>query len=153
MRKRGDAYPALPAERDLAPGELRIVQHADEALEHAARTGQPFLRHFWGLLPEAAPGGALCVMPNGPHVGNRVGYVQGGILFALGAATAMAALPETWRLSSMTAAFISPGQGPALRAQASVVHQGQRVAVVRTEVLRSDGRRALDVLSTHQAGT
>ena len=156
MRKRGDAEPPLLTERELAPDELRIVRHADEALERAARTGQPFLRHFWGLLPQAAPGGASCVMPNGPHVGNRVGYVQGGILFALGAATAMAALPDTWMLSSMAAAFISPGQGPALKAQASVVHQGQRVAVIRTEVLRGDGRRVLDVLSTHsiaQAGT
>ena len=156
MRKRGDAEPPLLTERELAPDELRIVQHADEALERAARTGQPFLRHFWGLLPQAAPGGASCVMPNGPHVGNRVGYVQGGILFALGATTAMAALPDTWMLSSMAAAFISPGQGPALKAQASVVHQGQRVAVIRTEVLRGDGRRVLDVLSTHsiaQAGT
>lgn len=156
MRKRGDAEPPLLTERELAPDELRIVRHADEALERAARSGQPFLRHFWGLLPQAAPGGASCVMPNGPHVGNRVGYVQGGILFALGAATAMAALPDTWMLSSMAAAFISPGQGPALKAQASVVHQGQRVAVIRTEVLRGDGRRVLDVLSTHsiaQAGT
>ena len=151
MRKRGDAEPPLLSERELAPDELRIVRQADEALERAAKTGQPFLRHFWGLLPQAAPGGASCVMPNGPHVGNRVGYVQGGILFALGAATAMAALPDTWTLSSTTAAFISPGQGPALKARASVLHQGQRVAVVRTEVLRSDGRRVLEVMSTHTA--
>ena len=156
MRRRGDAHPPLLTERELAPDELRIVRHADEALERAAQTGQPFLRHFWGLLPQAAPGGASCVMPNGPHVGNRVGYVQGGILFALGAVTAMAALPHTWMLSSIAAAFISPGQGPELKAQASVVHQGQRVAVMRTEVLRGDGRRVLDMLSTHsvaQAGT
>ena len=156
VRKRGDAEPPLLTERELAPDELRIVQHADQALERAATTGQPFLRHFWGLLPEAAPGGAACVMPIGPHVGNRVGYVQGGILFALGAATATAALPDMWMLSSMAAAFISPGQGPALKAQASIVHQGQRVSVIRTEVLRSDGRRVLDVLSTHsiaQPGT
>jgi acyl-coenzyme A thioesterase PaaI-like protein len=152
MRKRGDAELPLLTERELEPDELRIVRHADEALERAASTGQPFLRHFWGLLPEAASGGASCVMPNGLHVGNRVGYVQGGILFALGAATAMAALPETWKLSSVAAAFISPGQGPALKAQASVLHQGQRVSVVRTEIRRSDGRLVLEAMSTH-AGT
>jgi uncharacterized protein (TIGR00369 family) len=149
MRKRGDAEPPLLTERDLAPDELSILRHADEALERAARTGQPFIRHFWGLRPEMEPGGASCVMPNGPHIGNRVGYVQGGILFGLAAATAAAALPETWMLSSMAAAFISPGQGPALKATASVVHQGQRVAVIRTEVMRSDGRRVLEVMSTH----
>ena len=151
MRRRGDPEPAPLAERDLAPDELRIVRHADEALGRAAQTGQPFIRHFWGLLPERAADGAACVMPNGPHVGNRVGYVQGGILFALGASTAMAALPDNWMLTSMAAAFISPGQGPALKAQASIVHRGQRVSVMRTEVLRSDGRRVLEVLSTHTA--
>ena len=150
-RKRGDAGPPVLAERDLAPDELRVLRHADEALERAAKTGQPFLRHFWGFLPQAARGGASCVMPNGPHVGNRVGYVQGGILLGLAAATATAALPETWMLSAVAAAFISPGDGPALQAQASVVHQGQRSAVIRTEVTRSDGRRVLEVMSTHAA--
>lgn len=151
MRKRGDADPPPLAERDLEADELRILRHADAALERAARTGEPFMRHFWGFVPEAAPGGASCVMPNGPHVGNRVGYVQGGILFGLAAATATGALPETWMLNSMAAAFISPGQGPALKAQASIVHQGQRVSVIRTEVMRSDGRLVLDLMSTHIA--
>lgn len=150
-RKRGDGEPPVLAEPDLAPDELRILRHTDEALERAARTGQPFIRHFWGFLPEAAHGGASCVMPNGQHVGNRVGYVQGGILLGLAAATATAALPETWVLSAVAAAFISPGQGPALRAQASVVHHGQRASVIRTEVTRSDGRRVLEVTSTHVA--
>lgn len=150
-RKRGDAEPAALAERDLAPDELGILRHAEEALERAARAGQPFLRHFWGFLPQAVDGGAACVMPNGPHVGNRVGFVQGGILLGLGAATASAALPEAWLMSAISAAFISPGQGPALKAQASVVHRGQRVAVIRTEVTRSDGRRVLEVMSTHVA--
>jgi acyl-coenzyme A thioesterase PaaI-like protein len=31
------------------------------------------------------------------------------------------------------------------------VHQGRRVAVVRTELTRSDGRRVLEVMSTHAA--
>ena len=151
QRKRGDADPPLLAEADLAPDELRILRRADEALERAAKTGQPFIRHFWGFLPEAASGGASCVMPNGPHVGNRVGFVQGGILFGLAAATAAAALPETWMLSAVSAAFITPGDGPALKAQAHIVHQGRRVSVVRTEVTRSDARRVLEVMSTHVA--
>ena len=149
LRKRGDAEPPVLAERDLAPDELRILRHADEALERAARTAQPFIRHFWGFRPQAARGGASCVMPNGPHVGNRVGYVQGGILLGLAAATATAALPESWMLSAVATAFTRPGEGPALQAQAGVVHQGQRMAVVRTEITRSDGRRALEAMSTH----
>jgi acyl-coenzyme A thioesterase PaaI-like protein len=150
-RRRGDAEPPVLAEKDLEPDELRILRHAEEALVRAAKSGQPFLRHFWGFLPQAGQSGAWCVMPNGPQVGNRVGYVQGGILFGLAAATASAALPESWMLSSVAAAFISPGDGPALKAQASVVHRGQRVAVIRTELAREDGRRVLEVLSTHLA--
>lgn len=150
-RKRGDAEPPLLAEGDLAPEELRILRHADEALERSAKSGEPFIRHFWGFLPQAARGAASCVMPIGPHVGNRVGYVQGGILLGLAAATAAAALPETWMLSGIAAGFISPGEGGALKAQANVVHQGRRVAVIRTEVTRSDARRVLEVMSTHAA--
>jgi uncharacterized protein (TIGR00369 family) len=152
-RRRGDPEPPELREPDLAPDELRILRHADDALERSAKTGQPFMQHLWGFLPQAADGGAACVMPNGPHVGNRVGYVQGGILLGLAAATAAAALPGEWMLSAVAAAFISPGQGPALSAQASVVHQGQRVSVIRTEVTRSDGRRVLEALSTHVAQT
>lgn len=145
-RKRGDPEPPRLAERDLAPDELAILRHAEKVLDR-----KPFMRHFWGFQPQATPGGASCVMPNGPHVGNRVGYVQGGILLGLAGATAAAALPESWRLSAIMAAFISPGQGPALEARASLVHQGQRVAAVRTEVRRSDGRRVLEAMSTHLA--
>ena len=148
-RKRGDAEPPPLAERDLAPDELRILRHADEALERAAKRRQPFIRHFWGFLPQAARGAASCVMPIGPHVGNRVGYVQGGILLGLAAVTAAAALPDTWTLSGICAAFISPGDGAALKAQANVVHHGRRVSVVRTELTRSDGRRVLEVMSFH----
>jgi acyl-coenzyme A thioesterase PaaI-like protein len=148
-RKRGDAEPPPLAERDLAPDELRILRHADDALERAAKRRQPFIRHFWGFLPQAARGAASCVMPIGPHVGNRVGYVQGGILLGLAAVTAAAALPETWMLSGIAAAFISPGDGAALNAQANVVHHGRRVSVVRTELTRSDGRRVLEVMSVH----
>ena len=150
-RKRGDAEPPALAERDLEPDELRILRRADQALEGAAKDGRPFIRHFWGFLPQAARGAASCVMPVGPHVGNRVGYVQGGVLLGLAAVTAAAALPQTWMLSAIAAAFISPGEGPALKAQANVVHQGRRVSVVRTEVARSDGRRVLEVMSTHAA--
>ncbi len=150
-RKRGDPDPAPLAEKDLAPDERRIVRHADEALERAARTRQPFIRHFWGYLPERNADGASCVMPNGPHVGNRVGNVQGGIMMGLAAVTAAAALSDAWTLSTISAAFISPGEGPALKAHAKVVHHGQRLSVVRTEVTRSDARRVLEVTSTHLA--
>ena len=148
-RKRGDPEPPPLAEEDLAPEERRILRHADEALERAAKARQPFIRHFWGYLPEKGRGGAWCVMPNGPHVSNRVGNVQGGILLGLAAVTAAAALPEAWVPSSIAVAFVSPGEGAELKAQANVVHHGRSVSVVRTEVTRADGRRVLEAMSTH----
>ena len=150
-RKRGDPEAPPLAEADLAPDELAILRHADQALERAARSGQAFIRHFWGYLPQRGEEGASCVMPNGPHVGNRVGHVQGGIMLGLAAVTAAAALPDTWMLSAIGAAFISPGDGPAVEARSSLIHRGQRLAVVRTEVTRSDGRRVLEATSTHVA--
>jgi len=144
-RKRGDPEPPALAEKDLTPEERRILRRADEALERSAKAREPFIHHFWGYLPKDGS----CVMPNGPHVGNRVGYVQGGILLGLAAVTAASALSGNWMLNTIAAAFISPGEGPALKAQASVVHHGQRLCVVRTEVLRSDGRRVIEALSTH----
>lgn len=149
LRKRGDADPPALDEADLAADELRTLRHADAALAQAARTREPFIRHFWGFLPVPARGAASCAMANGPHVGNRVGHAQGGILLGLAATTASAALPSTWMLTAITAAFICPGEGPALKAQARVVHHGQRLSVVRTEVTRSDSRRVLEVISMH----
>lgn len=150
-RKRGDPEPPSLSEAQLTPDEQRILRHADEALERSSKTRQPFIRHFWGYLPQKGRGAATCVMPNGPHIGNRVGNVQGGIMMGLAAVTAAAALPETWTLSTISAAFISPGEGPALRAEATVVHHGQRLSVVRTGITRSDGRRVLEVTTTHLA--
>jgi acyl-coenzyme A thioesterase PaaI-like protein len=150
-RKRGDREPTLISEADLMPEERRILRHADEALERSAKAREPFIRYFWGYLPQASRGAASCVMPNGPHIGNRVGNVQGGIMMGLAAVTAAAALSDNWTLSTISAAFISPGEGPALNAHSTVVHHGQRLSVVRTEVTRNDGRRVLEVTSTHLA--
>jgi acyl-coenzyme A thioesterase PaaI-like protein len=88
-------------------------------------------------------------MPNASHVGNRVRHAQGGVLLGLAAATASEALPPGWQLSGISAAFVSPGEGPTLKASSSVVHQGRLTSVVRTEITRSDARRVLEVMSTH----
>ena len=153
MRKRGDPAPAALVPGELAPAELRVLQHAEAAAARAGSAGEPFLQHFWGLLPERTADGASCTMANGPHVGNRVGHVQGGVLLALAAATANAGVAPGWILGTISCAFIAPGEGPTLRAHARVVHRGQRLAVLRTEVMREDGRRVLDAISTHLPGS
>lgn len=148
-RKRSDAPPAVLEESELAPEESSILRHAEASLERSARAREPFIRHFWGFLPQRTPDGAACVMPNAAHVGNRVGHAQGGILLGLAAATASVALPPSWLLTGLSAAFVSPGEGPVLKAASSVLHHGRLTSVVRTEITRSDARRVLEVMSTH----
>ena len=129
--------PVRLSEEDLSPREARILERADEAL--AARGY--FIENFWG--PSDG------VLKNGLHAGNRVGHAQGGIQIAMAAATAAAALPAGWLLSSITAAYLSPGEGRVLRAKSSVIHRGGTTAVVRTQITGKGNRRVLEVLSTH----
>ena len=149
LRNAGSPPPPALAAGDLRDDERRVLRDAEKAL--ASMPQGDFLSRFWGYEPVPAPGGARCTLANGAHVGNRVGHVQGGILVGLGAVTARAALPPSWRLGSITACFVSPGVGAKLRARARVVHRGRYTAVVRTEVTGDGRKRVLEVLTTHVA--
>ncbi len=135
-------HPVPLRKRELpSPQALQNILHrADEALGVRGN----FIESFWG-----GKGGRLV---NGPHVGNRVGHAQGGILMRLAAASAAAALSREWKLSGISASFISPGEGRTLRAASSVVHQGRLTAVVHTAVAGKDGRKVLEVLTAHAGG-
>jgi uncharacterized protein (TIGR00369 family) len=137
--------PALGVE-DLTADERRILARADKVL---AAGDVDFARRLLGYEARRTKAGASCSMPNGLHASNRVGHVQGGVLMGLATSTAIAALPASWTLSAITACFVSPGQGKALRARARIVHQGTMTAVVRTEVLGPEGRRVLEATTTH----
>jgi acyl-coenzyme A thioesterase PaaI-like protein len=136
------------AETDLDPGEREILRHADAALTPGNRNST-FIARFWGYEPQRTGEGATSVMRNGAHVGNRVGHAQGGLLVGLGATTAIAALPASWALTSITACFVSPGEGASLHAEATLTHRGRETAVARAEVTGVEGRRVLEVLTTH----
>lgn len=137
-RDRRSPAPARLSERELDPAERAILDRADAAL--AARGA--FIESFWG---------GDCALANGLHAGNRVGHAQGGILVGLAAASAAAALSGEWRLSGVTALYISPGEGRTLRASSRVVHQGRLTAVVRTRIAGGNRRRVLEVVTTHAA--
>ena len=134
-------------ERDMTREERALLRLADATLAEGA---DDFLARFWGYTnAHRTKQGAACVLKNGMHVGNRVRHVQGGILVGLGASTAAAALPPTWTMTGITACFVSPGLGSALRAAAKVVHHGMVTAVVRTQVLGPGRRPVLEALTTH----
>ena len=138
FRNRRSEEPERIPEIGLTNDELQILQRADAAL--AARGN--FIESFWGGIGS---------VENGLHVGNRVGHAQGGILIAMAARNAGASVPGGWKLSGVTALYVSPGEGRTLRAKSSVIHQGRLTAVVRTEVTGKNRRRVLEVVTTHNA--
>lgn len=143
-----DEAPLLDPERDLDPGERAVFEHARMALGDS-KADDDFLDRLWGYRTRPHKGGASGTLANGPHIGNRVGHVQGGVLLGFAQATSQAALPAGWGLSSVTACYVSPGEGRELKAQAEVVHQGRTTAVTRVAIATDEGRRVLDVLATH----
>lgn len=144
LRSRKSPEPVRLGEGSLEPEEQKILGRADAAL--AARG--LFIENFWGIRPRDGKG----TLVNGLHVGNRVGHAQGGILLALAAATAGTALPAHWRMSGISAWYISPGEGRTLRANSKVIHHGRLTAVVRTRISGKNRRRVLEVVTTHCAG-
>ena len=138
LRKRGAREPRLVDGTDLEREEKKIVARAHAALA----AGGNFIDKFWG--------GAQSLR-NGLHAGNRVGHAQGGILVAMAAKNAAAALAGNWKLSAVTALYVSPGEGRTLRARSTIAHQGRLTAVVRTQITGASRRRVLEVVTTHCA--
>ena len=135
--------------RTLEPHERAILEAADDALA-AASGSSPFIQHFWGGAPRRTTDGSANRVAVGPHLGNRVGHVQGGILFAIAAHTARAALPAGMMLSNVSAWYISPGRGTTLAVRSRILHAGRTVAVVRTEI-KAGGARVLEAVTHHVA--
>ena len=134
----------------LEPHELAILKVCDAALAKASPQAT-FIQHFWGGVPRRNAQGAGNRVKIGPHVGNRIGHVQGGILFGLAATNARAAAPSTMMLSNISAWYISPGRGDELVVRSRVLHTGRTTAVVRTEIKTVGGERVLEAVTQHVA--
>ena len=137
----------LPPEDSLDESEREILARADAILAEGGEGS--FIGRYLGISPRQTDEGASCPMENGAHVGNRVGHAQGGILMGLAAATASAAMGPPWMLASVAASFVSPGEGMVLDAFSTVTHRGRWTAVVHTQVIGSEGRRVLEVVTNH----
>lgn len=149
--QRESGAPGTPLElNELEPDERAIMKACHSALKRANQQ-HAFIEHFWGALPTPTADGARCSIRIGPQHGNRVRHVQGGLLFGLAAITARAAAPRHPRLSALSAWYISPGQGQALKIASRRIHEGRSFAAVRTEIRNADGSRVLEVVSHHAA--
>ena len=145
-----DPASADPALYVASPGEKSIMSACKRALAKA--DGQhSFIEHFWGLLPKAGKDSAHCRVKIGPHTGNRVGHMQGGLMVGLGAITAGAAVPRHAMLSNISAWFISPGHGGSVVARSKVVHAGRSFAVVKTDIKSADGTLICTLMTNHVA--
>lgn len=135
---------------ELQPEERAVLRACNAALRRADDK-HAFIEHFWGTLPSPTESGSRCTVKLGPQHANRVGHVQGGLLLGLAAITARAAAPKHPQLSGISAWYISPGQGRALKIASKRFHDGRSFAAVRTEVRNADGSRVLEVVSHHAA--
>ena len=140
------AVPAL-APAQLDPMEKSVMRRVRQALRDAPHGG--FLRNLWQPAVRHTPRGAVSHLAIGMHVGNRVGHVQGGLMLYAALSTAIGAVPHHPLLTAASAWFISPGQGKALGSRSTVLQKGRNVAVVRTEVFATGGKRVLEVVSNH----
>lgn len=152
-RRRGEnPTPEIPGGR-LRPDEKKVLATADAVIADVRAHGGSFIQHFWGVQAKHVAGGAQSTVKNGPHIGNRVGHVQGGILLGLAAENAIAALTPHWTMTALSAWYISPGEGRSLKIKSKVVHHGRLIAVVRTEVScrGKDGRprKVFELMTTH----
>lgn len=151
-RRRGE-NPTPEISGGMWADEKKILAAAEASIAHVREHGGAFVRHFWGVQAKRVAGGAQSTVKNGPHIGNRVGHVQGGILLGLAAENAVAALDANWQLTALSSWYISPGEGRALKLRSKVVHHGRLVAVVHTEVTGkgADGKRrkVFELMTTH----
>jgi acyl-coenzyme A thioesterase PaaI-like protein len=122
---------------------------AGVAADSAATAEQPFIDHFWCGIPQARQGGASHRIPVARHLANRGGHVQGGLLLGMAMRVAHAATPVDMRLSNISAYFISPGLGPVLDVESTVIQQGRSLAVVRTSIRAASGKLVLEASSQH----
>lgn len=134
----------------LEPHERAILKACDAALANASPQAT-FIQHFWGGVPRRNAQGASNRVAIGPHIGNRIGHVQGGILFGLAATNACAAAPSAMMLSNASVWYISPGRGAALVVRSRIVHAGRTIALVRTEIKTAGGERVLEAVTHHVA--
>lgn len=126
----------VPALDDLNEREAAAVIAARAAGQRAAVHGtavsQELLAFRWRASPEGRSSGTLEI---GPELDNRVGHVQGGVLYGAAAAVAIQALeaPEA-ALADGYYQFLRPADGLILSGEGAVIRGGRRAAFVEARL-------------------
>jgi acyl-coenzyme A thioesterase PaaI-like protein len=141
--------PDVVPDLDFSQAETAVMKRTRAAMSAVKREGGSFLDRFWGFKARKTAKGAIVKLENGPHIGNRVGVVHGGVLVAYAQASARAALAGDWVPTSINVSFIGPGDGPVVTGKATIVHQGRTTATVRVELFGAEGKRVLEALAMY----
>ena len=145
--------PGLPVPSpwdDQALDSLRACEQA----EAAHMPTETFIDHFWCGVPQAAAGKAQLRFKTAPHLGNRAGQVQGGLLLGVAAHVASAAVnagATLTRLSNISAWFLSPAADAQIDVVAHVTKPGRSLTMVSTRITDSSGKQVLEAVSQHVA--
>lgn len=131
--------------------ERAILGSAENCIALAQKdTRYGFIEQFWGMAPlEVIDGRATTTMVPGPHNGNRVGHVQGGILFGAAATCARGLAAELPVMTEASAWFLRPAAGPQLRIESSLLHRGRTMCVIRTGIVDAAGKTVVEMVSSH----
>jgi acyl-coenzyme A thioesterase PaaI-like protein len=144
-----EGFTPAPRARASFDSNERLALQMCERAEAAATSAHPFIEHFWCGIPAAQSGKAHLRVNVAPHLGNRIGHVQGGLLLGTAVKVANAAAREDMRLSNISAYFLSPALGPVLDVHSHVTHQGRSLATVRTQITAPSGKAVLEATSQH----
>jgi acyl-coenzyme A thioesterase PaaI-like protein len=135
--ERGEQSPVPPPSLDdLDEREARAVSAARAAGQRAAMHGTAVSHELLAFDWDAASDGrALGKLAIGPELSNRVGHLQGGVLYGAAAVAAAraAGLPPSAILDGHYQ-FLRPGDGECLTAEATVARRGRSVAFVESRL-------------------
>lgn len=142
-----DAGPSGPSGRrpldpaDLTADELAAVVTATAAQRRRSASGLPLAEELLGLTwhrvdREHLTGSATL----GPHVGNRIGVLQGGALYGVAALAAQRLAGPDMELAESSLQYLRPGDGRRLTVLATLTRRGRTVAFVDVSV-EVDGRQ------------
>jgi acyl-coenzyme A thioesterase PaaI-like protein len=143
-----------PSPRD---DQALVALQACEQAESAHTDAHPFIDHFWCGTPQWRDGTARLRFMAGPHLGNRAGQVQGGLLLGVAAHVACIAANEgevcatRTRLSNISAWFLSPATDAQINVLARITKPGRSLTLVSTQITDSSGKRVLEAVSQHVA--
>lgn len=129
---------------DLTPHEEAAVSAVEAAAPSGAATFDGLLDLTWGDVEDGTLAGELVV---GPQHDNRVGDLQGGLVYGIGATAARRLFDGRRRIIDGQVLYLRPvGHGP-LAITATVLRPGRRMSFVRV-VLEAGGKQSAELTYT-----